>query len=105
MPAKEQIENRIEIVERKWILVDKARKVIARGIPRNRKLVFVDGPSKARILTYRSKATAISGGLSAGFYSWEVDEYMAEQYGKDWYRHHDRCLEPVEVEIIIKAIK
>lgn len=103
--ANKKTDFKLEIVERKWILVDKTRKVIARGTPRNRKLVFVDGPSKARILAYRSKATATSGGLSAGFYSWEVKDYMSEQYGNDWYRHRDKCLEPVEVEVIIRAVE
>ena len=85
----------LEIKETKWVIMDKARTIIAKGVPRNRHLVPVDKPDKKRILFYSSYGMA-KNGFSTGFYTYEIPNR------KNW---DDYDLEPVEVEIIIKEIE
>lgn len=49
----------MNISEKVWIIVSKDRKVIAKGVPRDRHLVSLsDDKDKKRILTYASKKKA-----------------------------------------------
>lgn len=80
-----------ELKEIKWVIMDKERTVIAKGVPRDRHLVLVnDVKDKKRILFYTSYNMA-KNGYSTGFYSSGLPKYWNE---------YD--LEPVEVEVIIK---
>ena len=80
-----------EIKETKWIIMDKERTVIAKGVTRDRHLVSVnDIKDNKRVLYYTSYGKAKSG-YSTGFYTFGLP--------KDW-REYD--LEPVEVEFIIR---
>lgn len=62
--------------------MDKKRKVIAKGIPRNRYLMMLDDPKdKKRILTYSSKAMAEAAFRDVWFYMGrDVSEYLHEEY-------------------------
>jgi len=52
-----------------WVIVTKDRKMIAKGVPRNRYLIPIDDlKDKKRILTYSSKGMAIAGYTGSGFY-------------------------------------
>jgi hypothetical protein len=90
----------IDFVQEKWVIMDKHRKIIARGAVRNRRLTMLHGHRKSRILTYTSKAKAEVAFKKYGFYKWEVEDYLIEQYG-DNYRDKD-YLEAVEVEVIMR---
>jgi hypothetical protein len=79
---------------RTWIIVDKHRKVVACGSPRNRELCLIDGLKK-RIMTYGTRGKAMSGITMSGFYDFE--DYIEKTYGK-----RAKCedyLEPVECVI------
>ena len=57
------------IEEKVWIIVSKDRKVIAKGVPRDRYLVAIDDEKdKKRILTYASKKKAENGFKDSFFY-------------------------------------
>ena len=80
-----------EYTEKKWVIMDKARTVIAKGTPRNRCLVLVsDKKDKKRILYYTSYAMAKQG-YSVGFYTYGLP--------KKWDKYK---LEPVEVVLSMK---
>lgn len=54
---------------KKWVIMDVDRKVIAKGVPRDRHLVPVDDvKDKKRILYYDSKGRAEAGFKVSGFY-------------------------------------
>lgn len=93
-------DDTIDFVQKKWVIMDKTRKIIARGQVRNRRLTMLEGPRKSRILTYTSKARAENAFKKHGFYKWEVEDYLIEQYGED-YKDKD-YLEAVETEIIMR---
>lgn len=80
-----------------WVLMDANKRLIAKGVPRNRTLVFVDDPKdKKRILTYRSEATAAAN--SRGFWMWgDAREYAIKTYGIDPFGQPD--LYPVRVKV------
>ena len=62
--------------EEVWVLMSEDRKVIAKGVPRNRYRCLIDESNK-RILTYSSEGKARAS--SDGFYtSVGVGEYMKE---------------------------
>jgi len=62
-----------------WVLMDRRRRIIAKGTPRNRHLVFVDDQKdNKRILTYRTKATAEAN--STGFWLFGVEDYLSRTY-------------------------
>lgn len=53
--------------------MSKDRKVIAKGTPRNRELVFLDDlKDKKRLLTYSSKGMAESGFTKSFFYQYKI---------------------------------
>lgn len=82
--------------------MDKKRRIIARGVPRNRELRFVeDTKGSNRILTYKSKAMAMAGFKYSGFYTWDrCVDYIEKEYGKG--AKEGDYLEAVEAELIIK---
>lgn len=81
----------------KWVIMDRDRTVIAKGVPRNRYLIPVDDvKDKKRILYYGSKGRAISGYTSSGFYN-NFDRNNPPSHIK--YE-----LEPVRVQITVTEI-
>lgn len=77
--------------------MDKKRRVIAKGTPRNRYLVPIDWKDRKRIIYYDSKGVAEARFKSYGFYG----NYDPEKKKEDGTRG-EYDLEVVEVEIIIK---
>lgn len=79
--------------ERKWVIMNQDKTVIAKGVPRNRELILVDDKTdKKRVLTYNSKKKAEAGFLG----NWFWDRSGKKLTKKD--------MEAVEVEITIKEI-
>ena len=77
----------MEIKKKIWILMTKDRKMIAKGVPRNRYLIPIDNvKDNKRVITYSSKGVAEAN--SWGFYGFA--EYKEED------------VEAVEAELIIK---
>jgi hypothetical protein len=87
---------------KKWIIMDKDRTVIAKGIPRNRSLVpLKDTEDKQRILDYTTKGRAEAGFTGSGFW----DNYDPKKDPNLPYSERKYDLEAVPVEITIKEIK
>jgi len=51
-----------------WLIMSKDRKIVAKGTPRNRRLVLVADKDKKRFLTYTSRGMAEAGFKYNGFY-------------------------------------
>lgn len=86
--------NEILFKEEVWVLMSSDRKVIAKGVPRNRYMCLVNESNK-RILTYGSEGKARAS--STGFYtSSGVGDYMKEN-GID----SRIVLEPVKVSMML----
>ena len=59
----------MNITKKVWIIVSKDRKLIAKGVPRDRHLVLIDDEDDSkRILTYASKKKAENAFKSSFFY-------------------------------------
>lgn len=82
----------MKIVLQKWIIMDKAREVIAVGTPRNRYLVGVNDGNPKRIMTYTTEAKAKSAFKVSGFF---VDVRGADE----WKRWDEYELEAVPVTV------
>lgn len=84
----------IEIKEKKWIIVSKDRKLIAKGVPRNRHLILIsDTADKKRMLYYDSQKKAESGFLNSWFYTNQITE------------EYEPCdMEAIEVEITFREL-
>ena len=81
------------IDEKVWIIVSKDRKVIAKGVPRDRYLVAIDDTKdKKRILTYASKGKAETAFRNSFFYK--------GYHGEEKYTPDD--LEAVEATLSIR---
>lgn len=83
-----------------WVIMDKNRNWIAKGVPRNRSLVRIDDQvNKERLLTYQSKGKATAGFKASGFYNQSA---VAEEYGlaPSW-SGGGQYLEAVEVELVL----
>lgn len=64
--------------EEKWVLMSEDRKIIAKGVPRNRYICLVNESNK-RILTYTSKGKAKAS--SRGFYQSDgVRDYLKQLF-------------------------
>lgn len=98
----EQLEGFTIYKKTVWLIMDKTRKVIAKGVPRNRYLCLVDDQTdKKRLLTYNSEGMAKNGFISSGFYNGAgVKQYLNDKYGAD--SDIINCLEPVKAIIIVK---
>lgn len=85
-----------------WIVVDKSRKIIACGSPRNRELKFIDDVD-GRIMLYGTKGRAESSFRVSGYYTFgDVHTYIEKTYGIDLFKSRVRWenfLEAIEVEI------
>ena len=80
-----------EIKYKAWLIMDKDRKYLAVGTPRNREIMKLTDYNGKRILTYKSKKVAENGFKLSGFYCWgDVPDYNKLK------------LEAVCVEITIK---
>lgn len=76
----------------KWVIMDKDRKVIAKGVPRSRYLIPVDDENdKKRLLYYDTKGRAESAFKVSGFWN------------DDWLNPYE--LEAVPVKIIVEEIQ
>ncbi len=81
--------------ETKWVIMNKYRTVIAKGVPRNRYLVpLSDKTDKKRVLYYDSKKKVESAFTVSGFYG-NFDPSTPDQ--------DDYKLEAVEVTITIQT--
>lgn len=70
----------MEIAKTVWIIVSKDRKVIAKGVPRERNLVLIDDEKdEKRILTYSSKKKAENAYKNNYFYT----NAQTKSYGPD----------------------
>ena len=69
----------LKIKEKRWVIMTKDRKKIAKGVPRSRCLCSVDDvEDKQRFLTYTTKEKAESAFTRHGFYGMDDDdEYEA----------------------------
>lgn len=65
-----------------WVIMDKAHRVIACGVPRHRHLMFVENALGDRPITYGTEGKARSGYKVSGFYLDETGQYMTDTYGK-----------------------
>lgn len=85
-----------------WVIMDKTRKVIAKGVPRHRYLCMVDDvKDRKRVLTYNSEGMARVGFTSSGFYHERgVTEYLQEKFGQD--TSDVQRLETVKAILVIK---
>ena len=91
-----------------WVIMDKEKKAIACGSPRNRSMRLLADKSKiTRVLLYGTKSKAISGFSGGnGFYDETYQEgpephptYLRKTYG-DFREYEDICI-PVKVRMII----
>lgn len=100
------------VIKTYWVMMDKKRKVIGMGVPRDRRLQFLDSyDGSGRLLTYKTKGRASAGYRGSGFWtSSDVKTYVIENYpentetndmGYKWIANWE-FLEAVEIEIIIK---
>lgn len=58
----------MKVEQEVWVIMDKERKMIACGVPRNRQIRKIEDAMKTRILTYQSEKKAINGFTLSGFY-------------------------------------
>ena len=86
-----------------WVIMTKDRKLIAKGIPRNRYLCGINETSK-RILTYSSKKLAENGFKLSGF--------CLTKQSRDWEKENGFChskyeeyLEAVKIKVQIIEFK
>lgn len=94
----------MEIKKKVWVIMDKKRGIIAKGVPRNRYLELVSNEKdKKRILTYNSQRLAEAGFLSSWFFTGTgVDEYFEQEYNcRNWEEKKD-CMVAVEADFTIK---
>lgn len=87
------------ITETIWFIMSKDRKLIAKGVPRNRYLCHIDENDKKRFLTYSSEGKARSGFEDNGFYTTDIAmDHIKENNLLDdkGYYIDDKFLEPVK---------
>jgi hypothetical protein len=90
-----------------WVIMDKSKKAIACGSPRNRSMKMMGGGKITRVLLYGSKSKAIAGFSGGnGFYDETYqagDEphptYLRKTYG-NFGRYENVCI-PVKVRMVI----
>jgi len=99
----ERLEGTVIFKKTVWLIMDKTRKVIAKGVPRNRYLCLVDDiTDRKRVLTYNSEGMAKNGFISSGFYhEMKADGYLSTIYGNN-VDDIKTYLEPVKAIITIK---
>lgn len=97
-----------------YLILSKNRKLIARGVPRNRYICHIDEKTKKRILTYSSKGMAESGFKNSGFYlSDESKEYVKEKHPEfvdaygfvHWDDRMEEQFEAIEFKMELVEIK
>ena len=83
--------------EKIWVIMSKDRKVIAKGTPRNRHLIYLsDTKNRLRYLTYTSKKMAESAFKTSFFYYRdESGNFVPCPYTRD-------DLEAVETKLILE---
>jgi len=101
----ERLEGKTIFKKTVWLIMDKKRNVIAKGVPRNRYLILVDNlKDKKRVLTYSSKKMAENGFKSSFFYTTgAADKYVKKNYGCEATAFDAiKFLEAVEAILIVK---
>ena len=96
------------VTRKVWVIVDKKRKLIGMGVPRNRSLKMIDDyDGTGRILTYGSKKKAEAGFKSSGFYTWGLGDYLLNEYGYCcWGNREDPRAKPqVRFEDFLEAVE
>lgn len=114
----------MKVVQEVWVIMDKKKKAIACGVPRNREMKMFED-CNSRILTYQSEAKARAGFKVSGFYDrtrkagegYQDQSYLDKTYGKpvvfvsSWdnkertryeWRYEDVCI-PVKAKIVIET--
>lgn len=100
-------------LESQFLILSKDRKMIARGVPRNRYICCLDEKTKKRILTYSSKGVAESGFKNNGFYlSDAAKKYIKENYPElvsadgwvSWGDEMEKLFEAVEFKMELTEI-
>lgn len=91
MEYKESSKIMFELKETKWIIMDKERTVIAKGVTRDQHLVSVNDIADNKRILYYTSAGMARAGYSTGFWTFGLP--------KHWDEYE---LEPVEVEFIIR---
>lgn len=93
----------MEIKKKVWLIMDKKHMVVAKGVPRNRRLELLSNEkSRQRILTYDSQKKAISGFRDSWFYTGlGVDEYFEKEYGCEIMSSESRIKLMEAVEAIL----
>lgn len=84
---------KIEII--RWVIMDDRRRVIAKGVPRNRHLIPVDKDDGKRVIYYGTKRKAESAFKIYRFYN---------NYDPDTTERIEYKLESVPVKITIEEI-
>lgn len=84
----------MKLVQNVWVIMDKHKKAIACGVPRNREMKMFED-CNSRILTYQSEKKAIAGFTSSGFYDRTKREDTGDEH---WGRSYldETYGEPVE---------
>ncbi len=85
----------------KWVIMDKKRRVIAKGVPRNRWLVRLDDyKDKKRILFYDTKKRAEAAFNGCGFYdNFDPEKKSNNEHGFIVFGQYD--LEAVRVKVTV----
>ncbi len=87
-----------------WVIMDKTKKVIAVGSPRNRELRVLEEAKNVRVMIYGSKAKAESGFKDSGFYAFgKAASYLQETYGLGRRNFEDICI-AVPAKLVIDGL-
>lgn len=73
----------MKISKEVWVIMDKGHRVIGCGIPRNRRLSFIENAFDQRVLTYTTEGRAKAGFKGSQFFLDETDDYMTATYGTE----------------------
>ncbi len=88
-----------------WVIMDKSKKTIAVGSPRNRELRLLSDAKNVRVMIYGSKAKAESGFKDSGFYAFgEAGVYLKKTYGDLQWKYEDICI-AVPAKLVIDGIE
>ena len=86
----------------RWVIMDKKRRVIAKGIPRHRWLIRLDDfKDKKQILFYDTRKKDEAAFTDYGFYgNFDPEKKSKNEHGFDVFGQYD--LEAVRVRMVIK---
>jgi hypothetical protein len=91
-----------------WVIMDKEKKAIACGSPRNRQMIMLSDLGNIRILTYGSQKRTESAYRDCGFYD-ETKGYLKEKYGEPLASDpnhikipYEKCCMAVKAKLVIE---